>query len=99
MEAVHSSTSVTFSWAPPREEHQNGVIVLYTLNITEAGTGLTVQRMVPASQTSVTVDSLLPFTVYICSIAASSSVGMGPFSTILSISTQEDSKLSCILTF
>ena len=95
-ETVHSSTSVTFSWALPREEDQNGVIVLYTLNITETEAGLTIQRTVPAAQTSVTVDLLLPFTAYICSIAASTSVGMGPFSTILSINTHEDSKPSCI---
>lgn len=68
------------------------MIVLYTLNVTETGSGVTIQRTVPGSQTTITVSSLLPFTAYFCSIAASSSVGIGPFSTILSVTTPEDSK-------
>ena len=92
MESVDSSRSVTFRWSAPLVEEQNGVIISYTLNITEAGSGQITQRTVPSSQTSVTVSSLLPFTTYFCSIAASTSVNRGPFSPTLTVNTLEDSK-------
>ena len=92
MGRIDSSRSVTFSWLAPLASEQNGVIISYTLNITETGSGQTIQRSVLSSQTSVTVNSLLPFTTYSCSIAASTSIGMGPFSTLLTVVTPEDGK-------
>ena len=92
---IESSRSVTFSWIAPLIEEQNGVIVTYTLNITDAGTGVTFQRVVPSSQTSITLSSLTPFTTYFCSIAASTIVNIGPFSTLLTVSTLEDSE--CVI--
>ena len=92
MESVDSSRSVTFRWSAPLVEEQNGVIISYTLNITEAGSGQITQRTVPSSQTSVTISSLLPFTTYFCSIAASTSVNRGPFSPTLTVNTPEESK-------
>lgn len=90
--SIQSSTSITFSWNPPRSEDQNGRITAYTISITETGSGSTMQRVVPGLQTTITVSSLLPFTAYFCSIAASTTVGSGPFSTILTVNTPEDSK-------
>lgn len=90
VETIDSSRSVTFSWLPPSVDERNGVIVTYTINITETGSGQTFQRTVPSSQSFVTVNSLLPFTTYSCSIAASTSVGMGAFSTLLTLNTPED---------
>ena len=42
--------------------------------------------------TSITVTTLRPYTTYQCIIAASTSVGIGPFSTIVTILTPEDGK-------
>ena len=93
MATIDSSRSVTFSWRPVLLEEQNGVIVSYTINIAEAGSGETIQRVITSSsQINITVNSLVPFTTYFCSIAASNSIGIGPFSTILTVSTPEDSK-------
>ena len=91
-ERIESPRSISFSWDTPRVEEQNGQITSYTLNITETGSGVTIQRIVPSTQTTVTVSALLPFTSYDCLIAASTSIGLGPFSTILSVTTPEDSK-------
>ena len=85
-----SSRSTLLSWQPPIESEQNGVITSYTITLTDSRSSQVIQRTVPSSQTSLTVDSLLPFTTYSCSIAASTSVGLGPFSTFLSITTLED---------
>ena len=90
MERIDSSRSVTFNWQAPLVEEQNGVIISYTINVTDVGRGQTIQRLVSSSQTSITVASLIPFTTYSCSIAASTSAGMGPFSTLLTLTTPED---------
>jgi hypothetical protein len=92
---VQSPNSVSFSWAPPREEDRNGMIISYTINITETGSGATIQRTVSAPLTTITVSSLSPFTAYFCSIAASTVAGIGPFGTFLMVNTPEDSKLTC----
>lgn len=92
METVQSSSSVTLSWMPPLLDEQNGVLTGYTLNITETGSGVTTQRTLPSSQTSITVTSLLPFTTYSYAISASTSVGPGPFNTLLTVTTPEDGK-------
>ena len=102
---IQSSSSVTFNWSAPLATEQNGLIVSYTINITETGSGLTIQRTVPNTQTIISISSLFPFTSYDCSIAASTFIGIGPFSTILTVNTPEDSKynkqdhcsLSCLL--
>ena len=88
---ISSSRSITLSWVPPPEEQQNGEITSYSLNITDTRTGVTIQRTVPDSQTTLTVTSLSPFTSYSCLIAVSTSVGLGPFSTVLTLTTLEDS--------
>ena len=99
MESVQSSRSVTFSWMPPLPDQQNGVLTGYTLNITEAGSGVTTQRTLPSSQTTITVTSLLPFTTYSFAISSYTSVGPGPFSTLLAVTTPEDGKkyITCTL--
>ena len=94
---VVSSRSVFFSWQPPLPEEANGVIVGYTVNITEAGSGEIIQRTVPGMQTSLSVSTLSPFTTYLCFIAASTSVSIGPFSTTLTINTPEDSEKTVFL--
>ena len=93
MERVESSQSLSFSWNTPLLEDQNGVIVSYTIIVSGALTGqIAISRTVPSSQTSVTMMNLLPFTTYLCSIAASTSVGIGPFSQNLTVATSQDSE-------
>ena len=93
MERAESSQSLSFSWNTPLLEEQNGVIVSYTIIVSDALTGqIAISRTVPSSQTSVTVMNLLPFTTYLCSIAASTSAGVGPFSQNLTVATSQDSE-------
>ena len=67
---------------------QNGIIILYTINVTVADSGEMFQ--LTSTTTSLTVSTLQPFTTYFCIIAASTSVGMGPFSTVVTLQTPED---------
>ena len=73
---------------------QNGIIILYTINVTVADSGEMFQ--LTSTTTSLTVSTLQPFTTYFCSIAASTSVGMGPFSTVITLQTPEDGMLLCM---
>ena len=95
MDRVDSSHSVTFSWLPVLDYEQNGFVVTYTIRIIETRSGYVVQRAISSSLNSATINSLRPFTSYSCSIAASTSVGMGPFSTALTIITLQDGKNYC----
>ena len=89
-----SSRSATVTWDPSPIAHQNGIIILYTINVTVADSGEMFQ--LTSTTTSLTVSTLQPFTTYFCIIAASTSVGMGPFSTVVTLQTPEDGMLLCI---
>ena len=73
---------------------QNGIIIFYTINVTVADSGEMFQ--LTSTTTSLTVSTLQPFTTYFCIIAASTSVGMGPFSTVVTFQTPEDGMLLCM---
>lgn len=47
-----------------------------------------------SNTTSVNVTTLRPYTTYHCIIAASTSVGIGPFSTLVTLLTPEDGKIA-----
>ena len=89
-----SSRSATVTWDPPPIPQQNGIIILYTINVTVADSGEMFQ--LTSTTTSLTVSTLQPFTTYFCIIAASTSVGMGPFSTVVTFQTPEDGMLLCV---
>ena len=88
MGTADTSRSAVLVWNPPPAEEQNGIIVNYVINVTEADSGVTFQLF--SRNTSVSVNSLLPFTSYNFLIAASTSVGVGPFSRLLTLQTPED---------
>ena len=76
------------SWSPPLDEQQNGIITNYVINVTEDATGEIFQES--TSNTSHTIDNnLRPYYTYTFEIAAETSVGLGPFSSGISITTHE----------
>ena len=82
-----SSDSVSLTWHPPEADQQNGVITGYVINVTVAMTGETSQLF--SSTNELTAESLMPFTTYNFVIAAQTSAGIGPFSTTISVQTDE----------
>ena len=78
--------SFSLTWEPPDIEHQNGIILEYTVttvndnmtNITQLSTA-----------TNAVVSNLRPFTVYEVTVAAHTSVGRGPFSVGITVQTNE----------
>lgn len=85
-----TSDSVIFTWDPPPADQQNGIIIEYFINVTEADRGETFQET--TNETSLSVYTLQPFTTYFCIIAASTSAGIGPYSTVFTIQTPQDGK-------
>ena len=84
-----SSTSVTIFWDPPSPENQNGVIIAYAINLTTVGSGDVSQYS--SSTDNITIPSLNPFTSYTFTVAAQTSAGTGPFTTIsTTVMTLED---------
>ena len=88
MGTATTSRSALFTWDPPLPEEQNGDIINYIINLTEADSGASFQLF--STNTSLSVNTLLPFTSYNLLIAASTSVGSGPFSTLLTLQTPQD---------
>lgn len=77
-------------WEPPLLEIRNGIIQRYTSTITELETGTATTLFIEA--TSVNVTSLHPYYLYSCTVAAETSVGVGPFSSPIEIRMPESSK-------
>ena len=48
--------------------------------------------MLTTVDTSITVQQLNPFTMYLCSVAAETSIGLGPYTLALTVTTDEDGK-------
>ena len=82
---------IVLHWQPPLLENRNGIITGYIVNVTAMTSGGMVQLM--STTSSITVSSLRPFTVYICTIAATTRVGSGPFSDEFVVQTLEEGKI------
>ena len=92
-----SSIEVHLFWDPPNSSDRNGMIIGYLLNITS--TGLSEKRFqVMADSQNISVNSLHPYTTYICTVAAKTSIGAGPYSITASVQSFEDGKQHTTIT-
>ena len=80
--------SVYITWELPNPEDRNGIITRYILNVTSALEGDTIQLY--SDSTSITYESLKPYTTYIIAIAAETNAGIGPFSQAETLTTLQD---------
>ena len=92
-----TSTTLDLEWEPPLRQHRNGIIIRYSLQIRNVATG-NVSVLNNIHSTNTTVRQLLPYTTYEYQIAAYTSVGRGPFTSPLSIQTNQDGKYKNICT-
>ena len=84
-----SPTSLSLQWLPPPEDGRNGIIILYSVNITRVSTGDSIE-FTDIRDPYLTVESLRPYTQYSCSVAAYTAIGMGPYSIPILALTDED---------
>ena len=97
MGTAYTSRSVTFSWDPPPSDQHNGIIIEYFINITVANSGETFQES--TTEHSLSIYTLQPFTTYFCIIAASTSAGIGPYSTVFTLQTPQDGRSFYVILF
>ena len=88
--SVTSSTSAYLTWSPPSYEKQNGEILEYVISASVLETGEDFDLTV--TWESLDLMTLDPYRSYLFSIAAATSVGLGPYTTVVSVKTPEDGK-------
>lgn len=88
-----SSRSAVLMWEPPPPENQNGNITHYVINASVVAVDSPEMFQRFSDSTTLTVNDLIPFTTYLLIVAASTSVGIGPFTPILTVQTPEDGEL------
>ena len=92
------SRTLMVMWRPPPEDLQNGIIVQYTVNTSVTETGETFQSttdgVVTDGAKSLVLTDLHPHYTYSIIIAASTSIGIGPYSVAYSITMPEDGRCS-----
>ena len=89
-----SSQNIHLYWDPPLRRLQNGFIVGYRVKVLETNTGHTSIKFVSTPAMSITLTSLHPYYTYSCTVAAMTTVGLGPYSTDIYITTFQDGKSS-----
>ena len=93
---IVNSTAVIITWLPPVFDDQNGIITAYIINVS-----LEDNDTLPLEYTTLSLSVMLvelyPFSTYVVFVAAETSVGRGPFSRGLRISTPEDGRQMMVL--
>ena len=85
---MHSQV-VILQWQPPEEEHHNGVITGYRVDISDITVNDSLRQVTFSNTTGIFRD-LTPYTYYQIRIGAATVVGLGPLSAPLIIRTEED---------
>ena len=75
------------SWKPPLAVYHNGEIIGY--NVTLITTNLAIEKTIFSAYNSTTIWSLDPYTNYGITVAAITRAGIGPYSTIITFTTDE----------
>ena len=85
---VDSTTpnSASLSWNPPPADQQNGLIRYYVIRCTPAGSGPMINTT--SNSTEITLQNLLPFYQYSCTVAAFT-ITIGPASIVLTFTLPE----------
>ena len=89
-----TSNGFTISWNPPGYNDQNGVIIYYSVSVVEVETGSIFQYI--SYTTTLTIQPLHPSYTYQYRIAAYT-IGLGPYSDPINITTAEEGKPLCPL--
>ena len=81
-----TSNSTSLSWNPPPADQQNGLIHYYVIRCTPAGSGPMINTT--SNSTEITLQNLLPFYQYSCTVAAFT-ITIGPASIVLTFTLPE----------
>ena len=87
-----NSTAILLEWQHPEPSGRNGIITQYDVMLTELPTGQVLEYTRVGSHIDILITSLHPYYEYECSVAACTSVGRGPYSPLINITTDEDGR-------
>jgi len=82
-----TSRSIFLTWDTQESANQNGIIQMYTIDMTEAETGENLQLI--SEHTEFHLDKLHPYYTYSFVISAVTT-GRGPLSTVYNVTTEEE---------
>ena len=88
------SRTLVLGWIPPDPEDRNGIIIKYTINITELETDMPLDFVI-GNTTTLTV-SVHPYYRYSYIVAAQTVIGQGPYSTPPQVFRMPEDGRSCI---
>ena len=84
-----SPSSIMITWTQPTADLMNGDLTGYVISVTRGDTLAAVQHTT-LTDTTLSVSGLHPHTTYICTVAAQTSAGTGPFSHRALVQTPEN---------
>jgi len=90
--ALVLSRRLILTWDSPAAEERNGIITGYNISIASLSSPFEDALHFFTMSPTITVDSLSPYTEYICIVAASTIVGLGPYTVEFHVQTQQDGK-------
>ena len=85
-------TNISLTWQQPLPGDRNGIILGFVVRLSTVSDRDT--RELTTAYTNITVAPLTPYTLYECVVAAYTSIGTGPSSSIIFARTEPTSK-SC----
>ena len=83
-----NATALFLRWLPPPPDQQNGIIVQYTIIVTELSTSTSIDIVSTSNKTYTVVGNLHPFYQYDIQVAAGT-ISTGPPSDSISIQMPE----------
>ena len=92
-----NSTHIHIDWDPPSMDQHHGELSQYRVTVNEVETSTSLLVSTDANVTDVILGPLHPYYTYECTIIAVT-VGEGPSSTVITVRTEEDGRLSFMLT-
>ena len=93
---MFNSSALSIKWRPPPFEHQNGIIVGYTIRLLENVTENIYVTETDGPHTEIFITSLHPYYIYEFTVAAKT-VYAGPYSAPDLIQMDEDGEFHAIL--
>ena len=84
---ARDSRTLNCTWSPPPEQHQNGIITVYRVQLTEVLTGVMLVKS--SNSTTIEVSGLHPDYEYEWRVAAVT-VGVGPYTNTTTTRLPED---------
>ena len=90
-----TSRSVSVSWSTIECIERNGEIIDYTVMFQEVG-GTMITGTVNVMERTFTASGLTPYTNYTFRVAGINSIDTGPFTSTITMQTDEDGMLECV---